>query len=126
MEWNKIYFNSQNIEHETAKATLIKMPNKSEYAGYMFWHPSKLIQEEGGKGYWQSFSYTDEWNFKIFKGNGQYRKEIQLDSRDIEEAFGIVDEEIGTRKTNDKKSYLEVTEPKPIDKEVEVDEELKR
>lgn len=124
--WHKVYFNSQNIEHETAKAVLIKMPNKSAYAGYRFWHPSKLIQEEGGKSYWLSFSYTDEWNFKIFKGEGQYRKEIQLAYVDIEKAFGTVNEEIGTRKTNDKKSYLEVTEPKPIDKEVEVDEELKR
>lgn len=124
--WKKIRFNAQNIEHETGKATLIKMPNKSEYKGWMFWHPSKLVREEGGKGYWLSFSYTDEWDFKIFKGKGQYRKEIELDVEDMEEAFGVVNDEIGTRQTNDDKSYLEVTEPKPINKEVEVDDELKR
>ena len=85
--WHKVYFNSQNIEHDTAKAVLIKMPNKSEYAGYKFWHPTKLVREEGGKGYHMSFSFTEEFEFTIRK-YGQNRqvtaeKIIGWDDKDI-------------------------------------------
>lgn len=38
--WHKIKFNTQNIIGETAKATIIKMPNKSKWKGLTFYHPS--------------------------------------------------------------------------------------
>lgn len=122
--WKSIKFNAQNIEFETAKAVLIKMPNKSDYAGYMFWHPSKLVRTVGGNGYFMSFSYTDEFEFKVFKQNKNRKitAEEYLSSEDMEVAFEIVNEKLSE---NDE-SYLEVTEPVKIDKEVEIIEELKK
>lgn len=122
--WKSIKFNAQNIEFETAKAVLIKMPNKSDYAGYMFWHPSKLVRTVGGNGYFMSFSYTDEFEFKVFKQNKSRKitAEEYLSSEDMEVAFEIVNEKLSE---NDE-SYLEVTEPVKIDKEVEIIEELKK
>lgn len=85
MQWYKINFNVQNIETETGSATLIKMPSKSSYNGYKFWHPSKLVRYEGGKGYSQSFSFADTFTFKLFKnGKGKYNKYDVIDTVEID------------------------------------------
>ena len=122
--WNKVYFNSQNIEHETAKAVLIKMPNKSEYAGYKFWHPSKLVREEGGNGYHMSFSFTEEFEFTLRKygKNRQITAEIILDWKEMLKAFEQVNEQI----SGHEETYLEVAEPDKVDRMVKVREELTR
>lgn len=122
--WKSIKINAQNIEFETAKAVLIKMPNKSAYAGYMFWHPAKLVREMGGKGYFMSFSYTDEFEFKIFKQNKNRKvtAEQLLSPEEMEEAFEIVNE----RLSGTDECYLEITEPTKIDDKVEIREELRK
>ena len=120
----KIYFNSQNIEHETAKAVLIKMPNKSAYAGYKFWHPSKLVREEGGKGYHCSFSFTEEFQFTIRKygQNRQITAEMILGWEEMLKAFEQVNEQI----SGHEETFLEVYEPEKVEKEVAVLKELSR
>lgn len=122
--WHKVYFNSQNIEHETAKAVLIKMPNKSEYAGYKFWHPAKLVREEGGKGYHMSFSFIEEFEFTLIKysQNRQVTAEKIIGWDEMLESFEQVNEQIGGRD----ESYLEVAEPDKVDRTVIVREELTR
>ena len=129
--WDKIYFNAQNIETETGKATLIKMPNKSAYKDMAFWHPSKLVREEGGKGYHLSFSFSDTFEFKVFK---QYKdgtkRELVLSPDQMREAFGPSDETIehavDAEETKLQEHYLRVSEPAKIDGEIEVDASLKR
>ena len=122
--WHKVYFNSQNIEHETAKATLIKMPNKSEYAGYKFWHPSKLVREEGGKGYHMSFSFAEDFEFTLRKygQNHQVTAEKIIGWDEMFEAFEQVNEQI----CGHEETYLEVAEPDKVDKTVKIREELTR
>ena len=122
--WHKVYFNSQNIEHDTAKAVLIKMPNKSEYAGYKFWHPTKLVREEGGKGYHMSFSFTEEFQFMIRKygQNRQVTAEKIIGWDEMLEAFEQVNEQI----CGHEETYLEVSEPDKVDKTVKIREELTR
>ena len=122
--WHKAYFNSQNIEHETAKATLIKMPNKSEYAGYKFWHPSKLVREEGGKGYHMSFSFAEDFEFALRKygQNHQVTAEKIIGWDEMFEAFEQVNEQI----CGHEETYLEVAEPDKVDKTVKIREELTR
>lgn len=122
--WKSIKFNAQNIEFETAKAVLIKMPNKSDYAGYMFWHPSKLVQTIGGNGYFKSFGYTDEFEFKIFKQNKNHKVTAEqfLSAEEMEEAFEVVNEQL----SGTDECYLEITEPTKIDDNVEVRAELRK
>ena len=126
--WKNIEINIQNIEADTGKATLIKMPNTSDYAGYKFWHPSKLVRY-GSNSYARSIGYTDEFTFKLFKnGNGKHNKfdvidEIEIDAEEFEEAFGCMED--CTRSKNKEESYLIVKEPEKVEKEIEVEEELK-
>lgn len=93
MAWNKIVFNAQNIETETDRAVLIRMPHKSDYDGYMFWHPKKLVRETGAKGYALTFSFTDDFEFKLFKnGNGKYNRhkviaETTISASEMKEQF---------------------------------------
>ena len=125
--WKNIEINKQNIETDTGKATLIKMPNKSKYAGYKFWHPSKLVRY-GSNSYARSLGYTDDFKFKLFKnGNGKYNKfdkidEIEISVEDFEEAFECM-EDCTRAKSNE--TYLNVEEPEKVEKEIKIEEELK-
>lgn len=127
MKWKNIQINVQNVEKETGKATLIKMPNKSNYAGYKFWHPSKLIRN-GRNSYALSVSYNDTFKFKLFKnGKGKYNKfdvidDLEISVEEFEEAFGCM-EDCTRSKSNE--TYLIVEEPDKIEKEIKIVEELK-
>jgi len=104
MNWKNININKQNIEHQTDRAVLIKMPNNSSYAGFKFWHPSKLVRKGRNKGS-ISIGYNDGFSFKLFKnGNGKYNKKEIIDSAEInakefEEELGIMDDGIVKPKT---------------------------
>lgn len=123
--WKSIKFNKQNIEHRTEKAVLIKMPKKSNYAGYAFWHPAKLVRTVGGNGYFMSFSYTDNFEFNIFKFENKKAEKQSISIQDIEEAFEVMNEKIQCDMDHDD-SYLIVTEPVEINKEISIIEELIR
>ena len=126
--WKNIEINIQNIETDTGKATLIKMPNKSKYAGYKFWHPSKLVRY-GSNSYARSIGYTDTFTFKLLKyGNGKYNKfdvidEIDISVEEFEESFECMKD--CTRPKENDDTYLIVEEPEKIEKEIEIEEELK-
>lgn len=124
--WKNIEINLQNIETNTGKATLIKMPNNSDYAGYKFWHPSKLVRY-GSNSYARSIGYTDNFTFKLFKnGKGKYNKfdvidEIGIDAEEFEEAFGCMKDCTRAKEDN---SYLIVKEPDKFEKEVKIEKSL--
>lgn len=92
MQWKKVHFNIQNIKTITDNSCLIKCPSKSNYAGYCFWHPSKLIRD-GFHSYDMTISYTDDFTFKLLKyGNGKWNKfdiisEITISVEKFEEMF---------------------------------------
>lgn len=82
--WHKITISANSIEASTDKAVLIKMKHKSNYDGFVFWHPKKLVREEG-KAY--TFSFNDDFKFNLKKyGQGKWN------NRDVvrEEEIGAV------------------------------------
>jgi len=92
--WIKVTVNVQNIKAETEKAVLIAMPHSSDFDGFEFWHPKKLVRQcKIGKGWNYSMSFTDEFEFRLKKmGQGKYNKseviaEQTILAEDIKEAF---------------------------------------
>jgi len=87
--WIQIQTNSNLIQHETEKATLIKLP-KSEL---MFWHPSKLVKTMGKSNYLMTVSFTDDFKFKCFRnGKGKTTsftkiEEVEYSAKEIQEFF---------------------------------------
>ena len=85
MSWIKLDLNTQNIEASTDKAILVVIPkpvcNRLGVSEKMkFWHPSKLIRDNGGKGYFKTLSLTEDFEIKAFKnGNGKYNKFEKID-----------------------------------------------
>lgn len=126
--WKNIQINKQNIETDTGRATLIKMPNNSRYAGYKFWHPSKLVRY-GSNDYARSIGYTDEFTFKLKKyGNGKWNKnevidEIEIDVEEFEDVFSCMRD--CTRSKDKEETYLIIEEPEKVEKEIEIEEDLK-
>ena len=132
--WYKINFNALNIEYETEKATLIKMPRNSNYPGYCFWHPKKLVRENKiGKGYFLTFSFDETFKFKLQKfSNSKFKKELLdeviLDYEEIQNEFEKGNETIEEIEKQVKENEIityEIIKPEKIkDKEVIIDSEL--
>lgn len=121
--WKQIEINKQNVVYDTGSSTLIKMPNKSKYAGYKFWHPSKLIRS-GSNDYARTLSYTDEFVFKLFKQDKKFKTidDKEIDTKELENVFDCMED---CTRAKSKKTYLIVEEPEKIDKKVEIEKSLK-
>ena len=125
-EWRTIEVNIQNIAVETGKAVLINCPHKSDWDGFSFWHPAKLVRD-GSNSYAAKLSYTDEWSFvmKRHNKNRQVIAEKTLTVEEFEKVFGVMNENIRAPKQKDE---FEVHVPAviPDTGEIAADESLKR
>lgn len=94
MKWNKVIISINNIEAETDKAVLIKMKHNSNYDGFVFWHPAKLVRAED-KMFSFSFSFNEKFTFNLKKyGKGKYNKfdvidEIEIDADEMLEEWNV-------------------------------------
>lgn len=93
--WKSININRQNIKQETAKAVLIQCPHNSEWDGYSFWHPAKLVRD-GRHSNAVSIGYTDDFTFRLKKCNKRFEviDEVELNASEFEEMFGVMDRNI--------------------------------
>lgn len=111
--WKSINISKNNIECETDKCLLIKMPHKSEYDGYKVWI-SKKIAKEGRHKNAIEIIYKEGFVFSAFKKD--IKEEIY--SEDFENAFAISNENICSTQENlyakhvpDKMDVIEKAEP---------------
>lgn len=102
--WRSFNINKNNIKAETGKAILIACPHNSDYDGFCFWHPSKLVREGRHSGA-VSISYTEDFTFYLKKyGTGKYNSrevldEAQLGYDELEEIFEVTDANISAGKS---------------------------
>lgn len=68
IEWECLYVNECYVEKMTEKGVLLRMPNKSDYAGYKFWHPRKCFKQSSFSGEYEML-FKDDWKFTL-KANG--------------------------------------------------------
>lgn len=113
--WRSVEGHSSLIQAQTERAVLIKLPKED----WLFWHPAKLVRTAGKNGYRLSVSFTEEFEFKLFKnGKGKWNKlskisENTISAREFESYWGEM--------PHDKK----VDAPQSLEnEEVEVDNEL--
>lgn len=118
MIWKSININIQNIKHKTGRAVLFNCPKNSNYAGYSFWHPAKLVRP-GKHSYAVSVSYTNDFTFKLVKyGSGKTTKfkviaETAITVEEFEEMFEVMNENITAPK--EEEAYLKVEEPEALE-----------
>lgn len=113
-KWNKIKINNNNIEYTTSNAYLIKLPNKSEFAGYKFWVSYKLINEYDN---YIILSCKDDFEFQIFKKNN---KDI-ITGDMLKDIFECMNDSCRDKTDN---SYLIIKEPDKIDMKINIEKEL--
>ena len=103
MKWKSIQINKQNVKHDTGRTVLIAMPHNSNYDGYEFWHPAKLVRD-GYNSYAVSLSYTDDFKKEIKKmGKGRYNSnqviaELEINAEEFEKAFEVMNDNISEPK----------------------------
>lgn len=97
--WHQLTIPSNQIEASTIKAELIKMPKKSKYNGFSFWHPAKLIKGSNIKEHFSIiFSETFQFNLKKY-GKGRFNSKVVVEEKAITavemlEAFEIINENL--------------------------------
>ena len=85
MKWKSFAISTCSIEARTSKAVLIKMPKGSDYAGFVVWHPAKLV--EHCLSYVEKISYTDDFEFRLFKkGKGRFNYNQRIAEKTISAA----------------------------------------
>ena len=97
--WRKISVNDNNIKAETEKAVLIACPHNSDFDGYVFWHPQKLVRQRK-KSSVREISYTEDFTFRLKKyGKGKHNSrevlsEVEVSYEEIEDIFGSTNENL--------------------------------
>lgn len=88
--WKGIAINESLILRKTERSVLIAMPRFSDYSGYTFWHPLKLVRCEYGI---VSLRYTDDFQFRLQKrektrkGQWELTDEVTLTAKEIEDVL---------------------------------------
>ena len=92
-DWKNVEIHKNQVQYNTGRAVLIKCPNNSQYAGYCFWHPAKLVRQAYGNRSKLSIGYTDDFQFHLIKkGQGRYNfkdtiAEADIDAEEFEQMY---------------------------------------
>lgn len=114
-EWKNFNINKSQVEYDTGRAYLVKMPHNSNYDGYKFWIGGKLVHE-GRHGGALRLGVLDDMEFKLFKnGNGRYNQrdiiaETTISGAELVKQFGVTDANISGKQYHE---HEEIEEKAP-------------
>lgn len=126
-QYLNININRNQIKYSSGRAYLIAMPHKSDYDGYAFWFPEKLV-DEGRHDEALRLCIPVSFNFTLKRTSNKTYKvldEAELNAYQLVDQFRQTDENIVEKQVSDE-PRLKVVEPnyrKP--EEVEVPQCLK-
>ena len=113
-EWKNLYIDRACIRAVTDRSVLVSLPRYSEYRGFTFWHPKKLVTGEYDKAV---LRYNDEFVFRLQKR--EKNKDGQWET--VDQATLSGDEIAAIYSEEEPLIYT----PKPLEpEEIEADESL--
>jgi len=107
-----IKIEENEIETSTHKAYLVKIPKSS----LKFWFPICKTSQRGGLIY---LKFPETWYFKLIQKDGKLNKTVSAYS--LYDMFSCIP--FNSDEAND--SYLKVEEPKKLEMEVKIPDELR-
>lgn len=123
VKWHKIYTYSERVE-QWDNQTIIEMPSESEYEGYFFLLPKKMVFSLTPQ--YSYFYFPDTWNFFLKKHTE--KKELSVSKMIL--FFKKESDEImqffHTKKVNDSIVKVRTHIPKKIEKDVIIENDLIR
>ncbi|MCW91551.1 hypothetical protein DY041_02005 [Listeria monocytogenes] len=123
VKWHKIYTYSERVE-QWDNQTIIEMPSESEYEGYFFLLPKKMVYSLTPE--YSYFYFPDTWNFFLKKLTE--KKELSVSNMIL--CFKKENDEImqffHTKKVNDSIVKVRTHIPKKIEKDVIIENDLIR
>lgn len=90
--WLKINVQDTQLVRRGKSSLLIKMNSNSDFCGYCFWHPAKLVRPDSVPCTY-SLSFTDDWVFNLVEyGKGMHNRseitaEMQIPADQMLAAF---------------------------------------
>ncbi|HAC0164860.1 TPA_asm: hypothetical protein GYX81_07265 [Listeria monocytogenes] len=123
VKWHKIYTYSERVE-QWDNQTIIEIPSESEYEGYFFLLPKKMVYSLTPE--YSYFYFPDTWNFFLKKHTE--KKELSVSNMIL--CFKKENDEImqffHTKKVNDSIVKVRTHIPKKIEKDVIIENDLIR
>lgn len=121
-----ININRNQIKSSTGRAYLIAMPHKSDYDGFTFWFPEKLV-DEGRHDEAVRLCIPVDFNFKLKRTSNKTYKvlaEAELNAYELVEQFKQTDENITGADIATRTEVERVEAPEVKVEQVEVPEDL--
>lgn len=121
-----ININRNQIKYSSGRAYLIAMPHKSDYDGYTFWFPEKLV-DEGRHDEALRLCIPVSFNFTLRRSSNKTFKvlaEEELNAYQLVEQFRQTDENIAGADIATRTEVERVEAPEVKVEQVEVPEDL--
>ncbi|HEM1852079.1 TPA: hypothetical protein U0078_001338 [Listeria monocytogenes] len=123
VKWHKIYTYSERVE-QWDNQTIIEMPSESEYEGYFFLLPKKMVYSLTPE--YSYFYFPNTWNFFLKKHTEKKELSVSNMILCLKKENDEIMQFFHTKKVNDSIVKVRTHIPKKIEKDVIIENDLIR